>query len=43
MRRVAESVFDFERELGLWLDGQGVGRCRTLRVSVVADAITLVF
>ena len=43
MRRVAEATFDFEQALGLWLDGERVGRCRTLRVSVVPDGVTLVF
>ena len=43
MRRVTEAIFDFERALGLWLDGERVGRCRTLRVSVVPDGVTVVF
>lgn len=43
MRRVVEASFVFERELGLWLDSERIGRCRTLRVTVVPDRVTLVF
>ena len=43
MRRVTEAAFEFDRDLGLWLDGERVGRCRRLHVSVVPDGVTLVF
>ena len=43
VQRSAEAAFEFERVLGLWLDGERVGRCRRLRVSVVPDGVILVF
>ena len=43
VQRAADAAFEFERDLGLWLDGERVGRCRRLRVSVVPDGVILVF
>ncbi|WP_423922274.1 hypothetical protein [Candidatus Poriferisodalis sp.] len=43
MRRLVTAEFRFGRPLGLWLDGERVGRCRELTVSIRPDAAVIVF
>ena len=43
LRRVEQAEFSFERPTALWLDGERVAKCRTLKVSIEPDAATVVF
>lgn len=43
LRRVQQADYCFERPLGLWLDGERVGTCRELTVSIEPDAATIVY
>ncbi len=41
-RRAATAEFDFDRPMRLFVDGLAAGECRTLALSVVPDAATVV-
>ena len=43
VRRVQHAHFRFGRPVGLWLDGERVGRCRDLRMAILPDAALIVF
>ena len=43
MRRLVTTEFRFDRPLRLWLDGERVGRCCELTVSIQPDAAVIVF
>ena len=43
VRRVERWEHRFDRPLGLWLDGERVGRCRELTIAIQPDAALIVF
>ena len=43
VRRVESVEHRFDRPLGLWLDGERVGRCRELILTIRPDAAVIVF
>ena len=43
VRRVRGAAFRFKRPMGLWLDGERVGKCRELTVAAEPDAAEIVF
>ena len=43
MRRAQSWEHRFDRPLGLWLDGERVGRCRELTLTIQPDAALIVF
>lgn len=43
VRRVERWEHRFDRPLGLWLDGEMVGRCRELSLAIRPDALAIVF
>ena len=43
VRRVTSTEFQFGKPLGLWLDGERVGRCLELTVTIQPDAARIVF
>jgi len=43
VRRVQSWEHRFDRPLGLWLDGEMVGRCRELSLAIRPDAAAIVF
>lgn len=43
VRRVESSTHRFDRPLGLWLDGERIGRCRELTCTIRPDAAAIVF
>lgn len=42
-RRVTEASFEFEQPMSLWLDGDHIGRVRSLSTTVVPAAVRIVF
>lgn len=43
VRREERASYRFDRPLGLWLDGERVGRCRELTLAIQPDAAAIVF